>query len=80
MPSGTPLIDGSAQLREAAEILERAWAHSETQWNDLVRQRFEEERLQELRKQLALTQSAIQQLTDVLSHAIRQASDADRMG
>lgn len=77
---GTPLIDGSAQLREAAELLEQAWARSESQWDDIVRQRFEEERLQELRKQLALAQGAIQQLADVLHHSIRQASDADRSG
>ncbi|MBI1347149.1 hypothetical protein GC163_12775 [bacterium] len=78
--SGTPLVDGAAQLREAAELLEQTWARSESHWNDAVRKRFEEERLQELRKQLALAQGAIQQLSDVLMHAVRQASDADRNG
>ncbi len=72
------LVDGSAQLREAAELLERVWAASESSWSDSVRARFEAEQLDPLRKQLSQTQSAIQQLGDVLNAACRHAADADR--
>jgi hypothetical protein len=74
------LVNGAAQLREAAELLERAWAGSEEGWRDVVRERFEAERLDPLRKQWQLTQVAILQLADVLNHAKRAAADADRPG
>jgi hypothetical protein len=78
--SGSSLVNGAAQLREAAELLARAWSGSEGAWNDIVRERFETERLDPLRKQLGMTQTAIQQLADVLNRAVRAASDADRPG
>ena len=71
------LVNGAAQLREAAELLERAWAGSERGWRDVVRERFETERLDPLRKQWQLTQVAILQLADVLNHAKRAAADAE---
>ncbi len=76
--SGSSLVNGSAQLREASELFERAWIASESAWRDIVRQRFEEDRLEPLRKQLTQTQAAIQQLSDVLNAARRQAADAER--
>lgn len=72
------LVNGSAQLREAEEMLERAWAGSENGWNDIVRERFEAERLEPLRKLLEQSLVAIQQLGDVLNSARRHAADADR--
>lgn len=72
------LIDGLVQLREAQELLERAWANSEDGWDDIVRQRFEETQLQPLRKQLAEAQQLVAHLGDVLNTARRQVSDADR--
>ncbi|MDX1968424.1 MAG: hypothetical protein SFV23_14705 [Planctomycetaceae bacterium] len=76
--SGSSLVNGSAQLREASELLERTWMASESAWRDVVRQRFEEDRLEPLRKQMMQTQAAIQQLSDVLNAARRHAADADR--
>lgn len=76
--AGGNLVDGAAQLAEATELLERVWAASESQWRDTVRERFEEERLNPLRKNLASTRVAIQQLAEVLTKACRQAADADR--
>ncbi len=72
------LADGAVQLREAQELLERVWAQSESGWRDVVRERFEEERLEPLRKQLAQVHQVIQQFGDVLNTARRSVVDADR--
>jgi hypothetical protein len=72
------LSDGAAQLRAALDVLERAWAATEDHWDDIVRERFETERLEPLRKQLSLTLDAIQQTTDVFNAARRHCRDADR--
>jgi hypothetical protein len=72
------LSDGAAQLRAAIDVLERAWSATEDHWGDVVRDRFEAERLEPLRKQLSLTMDAIQQTADVLNAARRQCRDADR--
>jgi hypothetical protein len=72
------LSDGAAQLRAAIDLLERHWAATEDHWDDVVRARFEAERLDPLRKQLALTLDAIQQTADVLNSARRQCRDAER--
>lgn len=72
------LSDGAAQLRAAIDLLERAWAATEDHWDDVVRERFEVERLEPLRKQLSLTLDAIQQTADVFNAAKRHCRDADR--
>lgn len=76
--AGSSLTDGSGQLKEAVELLERVWQASEEGWSDIVRERFETENLDPLRKQLSQAQTAIQQLGDVLNAARRHAADADR--
>jgi hypothetical protein len=76
--SGSSLIDGLSQLRNAAEHLQQAWLNSEDGWNDVVRARIAEEQMEPLRKQLDQTFVALQQLTDVLNAAKRHCRDADR--
>jgi len=76
--AGSSLSDGAAQLRAAIDLLERSWAATEASWDDLVRERFEVERLNPLRRQLSLVLDAIQQTGDVLSTARRHCRDADR--
>jgi hypothetical protein len=76
--AASSLSDGAAQLRAAIDVLERAWAATEDHWDDVVRDRFEAERLEPLRKQLSLTVDAIQQTGDVLNAARRHCRDADR--
>ncbi|HUQ71956.1 MAG TPA: hypothetical protein VM165_20665 [Planctomycetaceae bacterium] len=72
------LSDGATQLRAALDVLERAWAATEDQWDDVVRERFEAERLEPLRKQLSFVLDAVQQTGDVLNAARRHCRDADR--
>lgn len=76
--AASSLSDGAAQLRGALDVLERAWAATEGHWDDIVRERFESERLDPLRKQLSLTLDAIQQSADVFNAARRHCRDADR--
>lgn len=76
--SGAHLVDGAGQLRHARELLERAWALSEDGWDDVIRERFEDERMLPLLDQLRIALDATQQLSDVLRSACRNASDAER--
>jgi hypothetical protein len=76
--SGGSLSDGGSQLRNAVENLNFAWQRSQDGWDDVVRQRFDEEHMEPLRKQLDLAFVAIQQLADVLNAARRHCRDADR--
>lgn len=72
------LSDGAAQLRGAIDVLERVWADAADHWDDVVRERFEKERLEPLRKQLSLALDAIQQSAEVFNQAKRHCRDADR--
>jgi hypothetical protein len=72
------LSDGAAQLRAAIDLLERTWAETEDQWDDVVRERFEAERLEPLRRQLSIVLDAIQQSAEVFNNAKRHCRDADR--
>jgi len=76
--SGSSLIDGASQLRNATENLQRAWAESQDGWDDVVRQRIAEGQMGPLFKQLDASFVAIQQLSDVLNAARRHCQDADR--
>ena len=76
--SGSSLIDGASQLRNAVENLHRAWEESQDGWNDAVRSRIAEEPMEPLFKQLDASFVAIQQLSDVLNAARRHCQDAER--
>lgn len=76
--SGSSLADGAAQLRQAAELLWQAWTASQDGWDDVVRQRLEQEHMQPLREQLERALLATQRLAEVLTAARRHCQDADR--
>lgn len=76
--SGNALADGAGQLRHAMEQFRQSWDLSQDGWDDVVRQNFEEERIQPLLDQLRATLDATQQLSEVLRNAVRHAADADR--
>ena len=76
--SGSSLMDGLSQLRNAVENLHLAWEQSQDGWDDVVRARVAEEHMEPLRAQLDATFVAIQQLSEVLNAARRHCQDADR--
>lgn len=76
--SGNALTDGAGQLRHTQELLLQAWVASQDGWDDVVRQQFEEERMQPLFDQLRAALDATQQFSEVLRSACRHAVDQDR--
>jgi hypothetical protein len=78
--SGNVLADGAGQLRHAQELLLQAWRNSQDGWDDVVRQQFEEERMEPLFDQLRAALDATQQFSEVLRSACRHAVDKDREG
>lgn len=76
--SGSHLTNGAGQLQEAIDLLEQVWNSAETDWDDTVREQFEENWLQPLRKDLRTAQQAIQTMADLLGVAHRHVADRDR--
>ena len=69
------LIDGSGQLKGAADQLEETWAAAREQWHDAVSRSLEEEHLEPLFAQVRMTLDAIARLNGVLVTACRECQD-----
>lgn len=66
------LNTGAAQLRDALDVLQRAWFDAREKWNDANSRNIEENHLRPLGSDLAATFPAIEQLAAVLEKAGRE--------
>ena len=66
------LNTGMAQLREALDVLERAWFEVREKWDDANSRNIEENHLRPLGSDLASALPAIEQLAAVLDKAGRE--------
>lgn len=65
------LDSGRDQLREAGEVLVRAWEETREVWQDANSRNIEENHLIPLHNELVKMLSAIQQLDDILKQSTR---------
>lgn len=59
------------RLRDAADVLNVAWAETQTHWSDGNSEKLEEKHLQPLRLELLAAYAAIDGLVDILTKAER---------
>ncbi len=71
------LIDGSGQLKAAADQLEETWAAAQGHWHDAVSRSLEAEHLEPLFTQVRMTLDAIARLNGVLVTACRECQDRE---
>jgi hypothetical protein len=66
------LTTGANQLRDALDLLQRAWGDAREKWNDENSRDLEENHLRPIARELATTFPAIDQLALVLAQAERE--------
>jgi hypothetical protein len=66
------LNTGTGQLRDALDLLQRAWSDARQKWNDANARNIEENHLRPLASELAAAFPAIEQLAAVLDKAGRE--------
>lgn len=66
------LNTGTGQLRDAMDVLQRAWSDARQKWNDANARNIEENHLRPLGSDLAAAFPAIDQLAAVLEKAGRE--------
>ena len=66
------LTTGTTQLRDALDMLQRAWLDTREKWNDANAQNVEENHLTPLGRDLASAFPAIEQLAAALDKAGRE--------
>lgn len=66
------LTTGANQLRDAMDVLQRAWGDAREHWNDANSHDIEEHHLRPLARELAATFPAIEQLALILAQAERE--------
>lgn len=71
------LIDGSGQLKAAADQLEETWTAAREHWQDAVSRSLEEEHFEPLFSQVRMTLDAIARLNGVLVTACRECQDRE---
>ena len=71
------LIDGSGQLKAAADQLEETWAAARVEWQDAVSRNLDDEHLEPLFTQVRTTLDAIARLNGVLVSACRECEDRE---
>ena len=71
------LIDGSGQLKAAADQLEETWAAAREEWQDAVSRNLDDEHLEPLFVQVRTTLDAIARLNGVLVSACRECEDRE---
>jgi len=71
------LIDGSGQLKAAADQLEETWMAARVEWDDAISRNLEEEHLEPLFVQVRTTLDAIARLNGVLVTACRECEDRE---
>ncbi len=70
------LTTGTGQLRDALDMLQRAWLDAREKWNDANARNIEENHLAPIGRDLALALPAIEQLAAVLDKAGRDCGPA----
>lgn len=70
------LNTGTGQLRDALDVLQRAWADVREKWNDANARNIEENHLRPLAGELAAAFPAIDQLAALLDKAGRECGPA----
>jgi hypothetical protein len=63
---------GASRLREAAEVLMRAWEDTRPYWNDANSRNIEEQHLAPLMKEVTDALQAVTQYHEILSHGSRE--------
>jgi len=66
------LNTGAGQLRDAIDVLQRAWSDARQQWNDANARNIGDNHLQPLCRELAPAFPAIEQLAAILDQAGRE--------
>ncbi len=68
------LSSGSAKLQFALKTLRQRWQETKTQWNDTVRQDFEENHLNPLEIQVSAALGEMSRLNQVLQKAQQECA------
>lgn len=71
------LIDGSGQLKAAADQLEETWEVAQAMWDDSISRSLNEEHLEPLFVQVRTTLDAIARLNGILVTACRECQDQE---
>lgn len=66
------LTTGANQLRDALDVLQRAWGDTREKWNDANSRDLEQNHLRPIARELAAAFPAIDQLAQVLAQAERE--------
>ena len=70
------VTDGAIKLKTAYKNLSEAWQATQGDWNDRVRDDFEENYLETLRRQVESTLREMDRLGEALAGARRQCEDS----